>query len=348
MNREKKLSQRLNDLAGQTPDDVATHRALARAKSALVSSPQLSLRVQLMRPRNLAAIAAAIAIAIVLAQLLPSNGGGNFAFAQVQEQVEKAKTLQYLMTIKSKGTEGDGKRAKVPDEPGIIRFPDESTSSLRVMVLGTDQMREEFSSSHSKRKEFQEKGIASHYVHITNFSNRKEIFVYPENKTYSILVNAPSPKIGESDRTTAPTSASNLSNQKTAPDLYSLLRIPDASTKQLPERTVDGKKVVGFYVEKATEGAHGKSVDKITYWVEPISRHPVRIERNFSGPEVGSRRIAEGKWEDTVGRTESEIVISEIIFDAPLDSVLFSTDPPEGFTDRATKKSAENPKPNSK
>src|SRR4051812_22959064 len=98
MNR-KNVPKILNELAGVGPDAAATDRALDRAKSALISKPQRALRAQLMRPRNLAAIAAGIALIIVLSQLIPASSGPSFAFAQVQEKVAKARSAQYTVKV---------------------------------------------------------------------------------------------------------------------------------------------------------------------------------------------------------------------------------------------------------
>ena len=189
--------------------------------------------------------------------------------------------------------------------------------------------------------------IDMHYTRITDFSRQKDIILHPEQKTFLVPQYAlpHDTKSDSASRLDVLTSGSRF-KRGPAPDalasLYKLLQVPDESTQKLPEKTVDGKKCVGFYVEKTTNTPFGKNIRKWTYWVDTSTKQPVRIEQHWTGTFTGPRTTADGKVETVAaGHGETEWIISEIVFDAPLDPKLFSTDPPEGWTDLAKKNSVD-------
>src|SRR4051794_19463843 len=55
--------------------------------------------VNVMRPRNLAAVAAAGLLIVFGTEWLSSQSNSNFAFAEVQEQVGRTKSVQYSETL---------------------------------------------------------------------------------------------------------------------------------------------------------------------------------------------------------------------------------------------------------
>ncbi len=355
MSRKRNPLADLNELARIKPDPLSTQRAIQRVQAALdepstARMPSFIQGAKLMSTRNLIAIAAAASVIFCITQWILSSPSGNFAFAQVREQVEKARSLQYVVTNKTKLIYDDehSRKNDAADAAGILSFPAESASITRMKILGPDLMRVELSVSHAKSKEFEEMGIASSNTHITNFGERKEIMLYPEKKTY-VIPQSKQPAETKSDaasRLDAMVSASSFAAKRpAAADLFSEVQVPDESMQKLPEKTVDGKKCVGFYLEMNSDTPHGKSTRKWTYWVEPSTKRPVRIERHWNGPLTGPRIAADGKSIETVafGRRESDMVISDIVFDAPLDPALFSTDPPKGWTDLAAQ-SGKNPK----
>lgn len=90
-------------------------------------------------------------------------------------------------------------------------------------------------------------------------------------------------------------------------NFYTLFRdLARNPTKTLPGREVDGKPAVGFLVV-----LDGKEA---TVWVDRESRLPVRVEQS-------SRE----------GNDVYEHVMSDIVFDRPLDPALFRLDAPEGY-----------------
>src|SRR5689334_13791671 len=123
-----------------------------------------------------------------------------------------------------------------------------------------------------------------------------------------------------------------------------MLDLPAEAAKSLPEQTIDGKKVAGFSYEKSTDTPQGKHTLKVSYWIDPDTKRPVRIEKRFVAPATWPKG-ADGKSPEVVKQAEVSTVISDIVFDAPLDAKLFSTDPPEGYTQRGGKKSEKSNKP---
>ena len=85
--------------------------------------------------------------------------------------------------------------------------------------------------------------------------------------------------------------------------------------KQLPERIVDGHQAIGYQIRRfyLNEG-----MSTTIYWVDTRTQLPVRIEHHFKPVDPK---------EDMVVRIQRNI-----IFDAPLDKSLFSTDPPPGYS----------------
>ncbi|WP_165226083.1 LolA family protein [Aquisphaera insulae] len=91
-------------------------------------------------------------------------------------------------------------------------------------------------------------------------------------------------------------------------NFYALFRdIAKDPVRVLPGREVAGKPALGFVVK--VNGQEG------TVWVDPETKLPVRIEM---------------EWKD--GGKRWVQVMSDFVFDRPLDPALFTMTPPEGFT----------------
>ena len=90
--------------------------------------------------------------------------------------------------------------------------------------------------------------------------------------------------------------------------------IPADATKQLPLRNIDGQDVIGFQsVEKEENGTWTR-----TYWVHPESKLPIQIVTEF---ESTRERLSSSRW-----------VQSHFVFDVELDDDLFSTATPKGYS----------------
>ena len=83
-----------------------------------------------------------------------------------------------------------------------------------------------------------------------------------------------------------------------------------------------------FTLESLRQAVHSSSPNdryRLFLYFDPETKLPVRIEVGYVSVQ----------GEATV---KSDWVKSDIVFDAPLDEVLFSTDPPEGYKDLAPPK----------
>ncbi len=302
MTRKKNLLRDFHELARLEVDAHSVDRALNRVQSALnnfVVSRPFFLGTKIMSVRNFAAVAAIAVVIFFLAQLIPSRSNGNFAFAQVQTEVEKAKSVQYMLT--EKVTTKENKAA-----PQQVKH---------VMVLGTDRRREEVTV-----KPGDDLGLGRSwaleqdpYVSIYDGAKHRGITIYPEKNAFILIRdNLSETEVGQ------------VKNEQLKPqsqlDFYTLIRhVPSGKAKQLPERTIDGKRAVGFLIEETTEQKQGTDTWRRTYWVDPSTRLPIRIDVSFRSTVPSTANM--------------DAAITEITFGAVLDPELFSTDPPAGYTD---------------
>ncbi len=311
MSDDRNLLNTLGELARIEPDAESTRRAIERTRQAVADLHQpwySEYGRKLMSRRNVAAaLAALVVIAVSAHWLLPTNSTAAFAFAEVQEQVKKTKSVQYVEIRKD----------KYKDD---IKSPEEER---RVMILGTHLQREEIKVTRGGKLP---EGVVwveqpAHYIMIHNAKTGKLVFLYPDEKQYSsvhellgIDVDDPNKKV---ERT-------KVAPQPNA-DFYTFLReVPTDKAKKLPEKTIDGKHAVGFVVEEKAEKKRGAITIVRTYWVNTKTKLPVRIEASYRStiPQM----------------VDSDWVLRDFVFDAPLDEALFSTDMPAGYTEVSKEK----------
>jgi hypothetical protein len=146
------------------------------------------------------------------------------------------------------------------------------------------------------------------FVEIHDAARGKRVYVYPDRREFlsvnGIRRSGPNKTWVEAVKADAEL---DFSEFLTRP-------IPLDNAKVLPERLVDGKSAFGFVIEDSS--ATGTST--ATYWVDATTRLPVRIESRYDPADPK---------EDAC-----KSVRRNIVFDAPLDRSLFSTDPPAGYT----------------
>ncbi|MBX3415609.1 MAG: hypothetical protein KF708_23190, partial [Pirellulales bacterium] len=152
-----------------------------------------------------------------------------------------------------------------------------------------------------------------HYVMISDYAEGKFMTLFPADKGYVIEREV----MGIDDK-------GKVHKEKLGPlpqaDFYAAIRtVPLDQAKKLSDREMDGRLVSGFQLVATRERAAGTSTYTRTYWVDPRSKLPVRIETTI--------RSTDPKM------SNSEFVQRDIVFDAPLDEALFSTDPPAGYHD---------------
>jgi len=306
---EKHLLRDLRELARIEPDVESTARALDRARTVLskvdVEPNAVRARgfmtLRAITFRTVAGVAAALLVMVVLASLLPNgNSNATVAFAQVQQQIEQVKTAQYRSTRRS--------------HVGQNRRLDETR---RVMILGRYRMREEVIISNPDEPWSAD---LREYTDIKNIETGRLIVLLPRVRQYSY------PQVLYAfDLVKGGVTESPLNRPPAKPptvDLYQRIRdVPANATKPLPARMLNGKCAVGFQEVKRDESPDGTNTWTKNIWVDPQTRLPVRIESLFRSTHPGT--------------VDTDFIMDEFIFDAPLDESLFSTDPPEGYQDRA-------------
>jgi hypothetical protein len=140
----------------------------------------------------------------------------------------------------------------------------------------------------------------------------------------------------------------SLGDQHTLADL---LNIDPPRAKPLGEREFDGRRLVGFRVNRDYDKRNLRSVD---VWVDARTRLPMRVEqtvrmrypddagaaelnrRTKNGtaplpPEEAEKLMDEWPWQKTT------IVMTEIQFNVPVDESTFSIEPPKGYEFTETK-----------
>jgi hypothetical protein len=288
---------------------------------------------KVMRPRNLAAIAAAVLLMVLATQWLPVQHNGNFAFAEVQQQVGKTKSVQYT------------------ESPyGLLFGSTHPTVIARVKILGNRIMRNELAlqSRDGKQVDSSFLGPWGLSIEITDLDKKKKATLYPEIRGYMSMdwggtfagIYTTSPE--EKKELEKKAAAARKELAKNAPDvkasgtfvasgfdwdsakpdplldIYELIRhVPTDRAKKLDEKTINGKRAVGFLVEQ--DDSERNSKWRHTWWVDPATKLPVQLEISWGGGEATDNRLAK--------------VVSDIVFDAPLDPALFSIDVPPGYVD---------------
>jgi outer membrane lipoprotein-sorting protein len=89
--------------------------------------------------------------------------------------------------------------------------------------------------------------------------------------------------------------------------------------KRLPDRILNGRTAHGVSTEDHYKSDAGvRRTRSETSWMDPTSKLPVRLEFRDYPSDLSDKG--------------SELIQRDIVFNAPLDRALFSTEPPEGYT----------------
>ncbi len=302
------LLEQLNELANLRPADQAAARALERARLALdhasVPFPPTQRR-RLMTPRNVAAIAASLLIlSVAVHWLRPFEPAQSLAFEDVQKAVEQTKSVQYVQTRVDRDKQG----RKGPGE------------EHKVKILGRHRMREEVSKTDNGDplpEGVVSAAVADPYVSVFDAKAGKDIMLFPERRTYSIA-----DEILGLDPDTLELVKSRVTPMPQV-DFYARLREIPADAAKLPAKRIGDVTVEGFQVIETiqrTRSGHTETWTR-TVWVDTATKLPVRIEISMRSTNP---MMADSDW-----------VTKDIVFDAPLDEALFSTEPPAGYTDSA-------------
>lgn len=103
-------------------------------------------------------------------------------------------------------------------------------------------------------------------------------------------------------------------------DLYEeILHVDPAKAKQLPAKDINGHRCVGFVLRTVFKKHSSEKTEYVstkTVWVDEETRLPVRIENVYSSDKP---------------YLNLQQVLTNFVFDKPLDESLFSLIPPEGY-----------------
>jgi hypothetical protein len=300
------LLRQLDQLADLQPSRQAADRALERARAAL-NDASLPLPVQkrrtLMTLRNVAAIAASLLfLAVAVHWLRPFEPAQSLAFEDVQKAVEQTKSVQYVQT----GVARDKDGRKGPE------------MTEKVMVLGRYRIRRE--SKMTAPGDPLPEGVSSTEsseptIMIQNAETGAFLDLLPERKTYFVpelfvSLDPDTGKFSEEKPRAVPEA-----------DFYRQIRDVPKNATRIADRQVGDVTAQGFQTVEKKDRNQGTDTWTRTYWVDPSTKLPIRIEVEM--------RSTHPFMADT------DAVIKDIVFDAPLDESLFSTEPPPGYTNSA-------------
>ena len=278
----------------------AVERARAAAVSALARSPRATPVVSLRRLMATAAVLAAVGLLAVW--FGPPRATEGVAFAEVLEEVGKAKTVQYVLTSK---TSIEGKLA------GPLEM-------RKVMILGRYRKREEVKTTAGDPlpKGHVWTTANSDCIMIVNAETAAQVTLFPAAKIYRvehpIFSTGPNTQEGKG-RAIKP----NLKVDFYKLFAHSMQLYPAEKATKVPNRVIGGKTAAGFQFVEKIERSGATETWTRTYWVDPKTKLPVRNEVQFRSTDP---MMVDTDW-----------VESDIVFDAPLDVALFSTDPPAGY-----------------
>jgi outer membrane lipoprotein-sorting protein len=188
----------------------------------------------------------------------------------------------------------------------------------KVTILGRSRMREEWISVTPGEPlpdgaEWYADASQQGIVMISDLARGRIVTLDPKTKTFSVVkaFASMSPDDGK------------IAVSKVAPapevDFFKSLQLfPADRAERIAAREVAGRKAIGFRTTEKTKRKQGVDTWTRTYWVDTQSKLPVQIEvtSESTDPAMGQSR-----W-----------VLSDIVFDQPVDAPLVSTEPPQGYT----------------
>jgi hypothetical protein len=316
MAQQRNLLNDLSDLAQLQPDAAHADRAIDRAHAALRVLPAepparplapYSWKRQLWRPRNLIAAAATVLAILFASQWLSTQSGSNIAFAQVQEQIAKTRTVQFR-TISNRTI-------------GTNVLPE---ALIKTMILGTHLKREELTlKDPGKLEEARKWGVVPN-ITIHNVATGQLLILQPEEKLYSSPQNfgffvPQGEKLSQKEIDAAKAHTEKWLKDPQVDFFNEIRHFPENKATKLPEQIIDGKQTVGFQIEQKQDDQSHHVTSRTTYWIDTETKLPVRIEYlRTDNAELG---------------LGFNTVMKDFVFDAPLDESLFSFTPPADYTE---------------
>ncbi|HEY2249755.1 MAG TPA: hypothetical protein VGH74_01795 [Planctomycetaceae bacterium] len=240
--------------------------------------PRRTLMFQIARYCGMTAALALLATGV---WSLVMDRSASLAFAEVQEQVKKVRSVRYIET----------RTDPQPDGGAPV------VTERRYFVLGRYLQRTEKLGSDGLPED----------VSISDAEHGRYVMIQPKAKRFVVIGTEVELDADGANQTETETKA-NLEV-----DFYKVIREIPAEAKRLPEKTIDNQRVLGFSFEEQGGGYNWKR----TYWVDPETKLPVRIEISARSDD---KRLGPSDWVQT-----------GFVFDTQIDESLFSTTPPPDY-----------------
>jgi outer membrane lipoprotein-sorting protein len=205
-------------------------------------------------------VTAALALLAVGVWSLVIDRSAGLAFAEVQEQVKKARTVQYIETRTD--PQPDGGAPKVSEQ--------------RHLILGR----------YLQRTETLDRNGQPDSISIIDAEHGTHVVIEPKVKRFVILSTQVETDFEGTNQTETEFKPS------TEADIYKVIREIPAQAKPVPEKMIDNRRLLGFVFEEHGGGYHWKR----TYWVDAESKLPVRIEISARSDD---KRLGPSDWVQT-------------------------------------------------
>lgn len=240
-----------------------------------------SRRTLMFRIARTCGMTAVLALLVVSAWSLVTDRSASLAFAEVQEQVKKVRSVRYIETRTNPQPDG---RAAVVEEK-------------RHFVLGR----------YLKRTEDLDQDAQADRISISDAEHGKYVVIHPRVKRFVILATQVQMDLDGGNRMESEITANPEA------DFYKVVREIPAEAKPLPEKTIDDQRVLGFVFEEQSGGYTWKR----TYWVDLETKLPVRIEVSAFSTD---QRLRPSNWVKTGFVFDEELDESLFSTSPPPDS----------------------------
>jgi outer membrane lipoprotein-sorting protein len=261
------------------------------------------------------AIAACSLLAAGMAWIGLMNHSGRMAFADVKQEIQKIRTVRYINTRLVENAADDPDELREMERKGVKPHPG------RVFKVAGNAHQPriiKISGRHLQRTETLDAMGVIDTITIDDFQTGKHVMFFPKDKKMTeldgqITYDANSKKTSEEKMKAVPEA-----------DLFAKIsEVPADATRTLPARMVAGKQVIGFFSTQTTQTKEGSVTWERTYWIDPATKLPARIEVSCYGTDP---RMGRSDW-----------LLSGFVFDEEIPADEFSTETPEGYT-RETQK----------
>ncbi len=303
---DSKFRHALDTLKNEQPDPVRAQQAIESTRRA-IQDRRTSVANGTRYPAKRSAIAVAVLCGalLVLAWLAGIETNENLAFADVVQQVGKARTMKYVEL--RWGVNDDG-----------YRGPKTETT---VQILGRYLERVERRQVTDGDELPKGRGWLrqpEHYITISDLEKGIYVNLFPDDKRYTrndTVMSLSEDGLKVETRKVEP---------RPGADLYaSMSSVPFDKAEVIPSRRIDGRLALGYRIDEQIEKEDGIDDWKRIYWVDPDTKLPVRIEVSHTSTRP---RMADSYW-----------IQRDFEFNVDMDEALFGTELPPGYKDVSRK-----------